>query len=110
LVSSKIVHLLNESRGSRLEAIVSRMELLRKDLPETEKLRILAVSATAPNFLDVAQWLHVPRESAFHFGDEFRPVPLTVRVIGYPPSKNEFIFDRNLNYKLFGKHKIFKFF
>jgi ATP-dependent DNA helicase HFM1/MER3 len=34
------------------------------------------------------------------FGEEFRPVKLEVKVLGFPSSKNDFLFDRNLNYKL----------
>lgn len=29
-------------------------------------------------------------------GPEFRPVPLTTHVVGYPPAKSDFFFDRDL--------------
>jgi ATP-dependent DNA helicase HFM1/MER3 len=106
IFSTAAVHLLNESRGARLEAIVSRMEAVNSHESKSARAlpcRIVAVSATVPNLDDVAQWLKVPPQGRCHFSDECRPVPLEIRVLGYPPAKNDFIFDRNLNYKLLGR-------
>lgn len=45
------VHLLNESRGSTLEVVVSRMKL------RGSAVRFIVVSATVPNVIDVADWI-----------------------------------------------------
>lgn len=56
------VHILNEeSRGPTLEAVVSRMKMLKQqqcsDNKSLPSLRFIAVSATLPNVEDLAQWL-----------------------------------------------------
>lgn len=48
---SKQVHILNESRGSTLEVVTSRMKLRQPSV------RFLLVSATVPNIHDVALWI-----------------------------------------------------
>lgn len=45
------VHILNESRGSTLEVVTSRMKF-RGSL-----IRFILVSATVPNIQDVAAWI-----------------------------------------------------
>lgn len=45
------VHILNESRGSTLEVVISRMKARGKSV------RFLLVSATVPNIGDVAAWI-----------------------------------------------------
>lgn len=40
-------------------------------------IRIVGLSATLPNYLDVAQFLRVnPKKGLFYFDSRFRPVPL----------------------------------
>lgn len=46
-------------------------------------IRILGLSATLPNYLDVATFLHVnPYIGLFYFDSRFRPVPLGQTFIG----------------------------
>ena len=45
------VHILNESRGSTLEVVISRMKL------RGSGVRFVLVSATVPNIDDVAAWI-----------------------------------------------------
>jgi ATP-dependent DNA helicase HFM1/MER3 len=45
------VHILNESRGSTLEVVISRMKLRGSDV------RFVLVSATVPNIEDIASWI-----------------------------------------------------
>eukprot|EP00889_Picochlorum_renovo_P000158 jgi/Picre1/27188/NNA_000157.t1 len=72
------IHLLSDSRGSCLEAgVVSRLKMAQQNI-------------------DVAEWLCVPEEAIFKFGNEMRPVPLQIVVKGYQSSKNDFLFDRYL--------------
>lgn len=46
-------------------------------------IRIVGLSATLPNYLDVAHFLRVnPYEGLFFFDGRFRPVPLSQSFIG----------------------------
>ncbi|RAO68915.1 uncharacterized protein BHQ10_004927 [Talaromyces amestolkiae] len=89
------VHVLNETRGAALEAVVSRMKSVGSNV------RFIALSATIPNSEDIATWLgkndtlqHLPAHKE-HFGEEFRPTKLQKFVYGYPCTGNDFAFDRN---------------
>lgn len=69
------VHLLHDSRGPVLEAIVSRT--IKQIEETTEHVRIVGLSATLPNYEDVAALLRVdPSEGLFYFDNTHRPVPL----------------------------------
>eukprot|EP01053_Blabericola_migrator_P000612 Blabericola_migrator_1__611@NODE_114_length_13851_cov_137_870429_g102_i0_p1_GENE_NODE_114_length_13851_cov_137_870429_g102_i0NODE_114_length_13851_cov_137_870429_g102_i0_p1_ORF_typecomplete_len2172_score419_16Sec63/PF02889_16/1_8e58Sec63/PF02889_16/2_6e55DEAD/PF00270_29/3_5e26DEAD/PF00270_29/1_9e03DEAD/PF00270_29/3_7e24Helicase_C/PF00271_31/5_8e13Helicase_C/PF00271_31/7_6e03Helicase_C/PF00271_31/1e14ResIII/PF04851_15/1e12ResIII/PF04851_15/2_3e12AAA_19/PF13245_6/1_2e05AAA_19/PF13245_6/0_00062AAA_ len=74
------VHLLGESRGPVLEAILAR-SFTYMDAMQTRH-RIVALSATLPNWRDVATFLAVPEKNIFMFDDRFRPIPLQQTVIG----------------------------
>lgn len=87
------VHILKENRGATLEAVVSRMKSVGSDI------RFVALSATVPNFADVAVWLgrnqsnqHLPAQCE-KFGEEFRPVQLQKFVYGLTFRGNDFAFD-----------------
>ncbi|KAK8237719.1 nucleotide-sugar transporter-domain-containing protein, partial [Phyllosticta capitalensis] len=94
------VHMLKEDRGATLEVVVSRMKSIGSEV------RFLAVSATVPNFSDIATWLgRNPQNqdqpaAKERFGEEFRPVRLQKHVVGYSNASNEFGFDGFLNTKL----------
>ncbi|KAF2643541.1 P-loop containing nucleoside triphosphate hydrolase protein [Massarina eburnea CBS 473.64] len=91
------VHLLKEDRGATLEAVVSRMKSIGTDV------RFVALSATIPNFDDVATWLGrnpaEPYISAMKekFGEEFRPVKLRKHVCGYASNANDFAFEKTID-------------
>ncbi|KAB8273394.1 Sec63 Brl domain-containing protein [Aspergillus minisclerotigenes] len=94
------VHILKESRGATLEAVVSRMKSIGSNV------RFVALSATIPNSEDIATWLgkdatnqHVPAHRE-HFGEEFRPVRLQRFVYGYQFQGNDFAFDKMCSSKL----------
>ncbi|XP_069462625.1 activating signal cointegrator 1 complex subunit 3 [Ambystoma mexicanum] len=75
------VHLLHEDRGPVLESLVART--LRQVESTQSMIRILGLSATLPNYLDVASFLHVnPFIGLFYFDGRFRPVPLGQTFIG----------------------------
>lgn len=81
------VHLLNGSRGPVIEALVART--LRQVVSSQSMIRIVALSATLPGYLDVASFLKVsPRTGLFFFDNRFRSVPLTTSFIGIK-KKNE---------------------
>ncbi|KAF9248594.1 hypothetical protein DTO013E5_6376 [Penicillium roqueforti] len=94
------VHILKETRGATLEAVVSRMKNIGSNV------RFVALSATVPNSEDIATWLgkdatnqHVPAHRE-HFGEEFRPVILKKVVYGYASNSNDFAFDKVCGSKL----------
>ncbi|KAF8163444.1 P-loop containing nucleoside triphosphate hydrolase protein [Crassisporium funariophilum] len=98
------VHILNESRGSTLEVVTSRMKLRGSDV------RFILVSATVPNIDDIASWIGIgggfgksEPAKVFEFGDEYRPCRLTRHVVPVPRRNgtNDFQFAKVLDYKLF---------
>mmetsp|Transcript_43502 Transcript_43502/g.105453 ORF Transcript_43502/g.105453 Transcript_43502/m.105453 type:complete len:1281 (+) Transcript_43502:835-4677(+) len=111
------VHIIgDESRGWCLESIITRMksihraaaklscssdEIAKSSYPDTNQdalqsaFRIVAVSATLPNILEVADALDAPE--AFSFDDSYRPVPLRKIVQGMGKVyKNEWKFYNSL--------------
>ncbi|KAG8920164.1 hypothetical protein FRC01_000892 [Tulasnella sp. 417] len=75
------VHLLNEERGAVIETIVART--LRQVESTQSVIRIVGLSATLPNYIDVADFLHVNRYTGlFYFDQSFRPVPLEQHFLG----------------------------
>ncbi len=81
------VHLLHDSRGSVIESIISRT--IRRIETTFEKVRIVALSATLPNYEDVATFLKVdPKVGLFYFDSTFRPIPLEQKYIGISEKKS----------------------
>ncbi|CAM9497637.1 unnamed protein product, partial [Discosporangium mesarthrocarpum] len=100
LVLTDEVHTIGEERGATLEIILTRMkavsrsnEVVSKGLPAS-RMRFLALSATLPNAIDIGDFIGA---EVFRFGEDFRPVPLKVNVLGYPSGSNPYLFDRGLN-------------
>ncbi|CAK7269185.1 Putative steryl acetyl hydrolase mug81 [Sporothrix epigloea] len=75
------VHMLHDERGAVLESLVARTE---RQVESTQSLiRIVGLSATLPNYIDVADFLKVNRYAGlFYFDASFRPVPLQQHFIG----------------------------
>ncbi|KAI0117220.1 Sec63-domain-containing protein [Daldinia grandis] len=75
------VHMLHDERGAVLESLVARTE---RQVESTQSLiRIVGLSATLPNYVDVADFLKVNRYAGlFYFDGSFRPVPLEQHFIG----------------------------
>ncbi|WFD23700.1 RNA helicase [Malassezia equina] len=75
------VHLLHEERGAVIETIVARTQRLVESTQSM--IRIVGLSATLPNYVDVADFLGVNRyRGMFYFGPSFRPVPLEQHFVG----------------------------
>ncbi|QPG74274.1 hypothetical protein FOA43_001599 [Brettanomyces nanus] len=75
------VHLLQEDRGSVIETLVART--LRQVESTQSMIRIVGLSATLPNYVDVADFLGVNRNvGMFYFDQSFRPVPLEQQLLG----------------------------
>lgn len=80
------IHLLHDDRGPVLESIVSRT--IRRTEQTGEPVRIVGLSATLPNYKDVASFLRVdPEKGMFHFDGSFRPCPLRQEFIGVTERK-----------------------
>ena len=75
------VHMLHDERGAVIESLVARTE---RQVESTQSLiRVVGLSATLPNYVDVADFLKVNRMTGlFYFDASFRPVPLEQHFIG----------------------------
>lgn len=75
------VHLLQDDRGPVLETLVART--LRAVELSQRPVRIVGLSATLPNYVDVAVFLRVNLQAGlFYFDEGFRPVPLSQTLVG----------------------------
>ena len=80
------IHLLHDDRGPVLESIVSRT--IRKTEQTGEPVRLVGLSATLPNYRDVASFLRVDmNKGLFHFDGSFRPCPLRQEFVGVTDRK-----------------------
>ncbi|KAL8756676.1 MAG: hypothetical protein Q9199_002760 [Rusavskia elegans] len=80
------IHLLHDDRGPVLESIVSRT--IRKIEQTGNPVRLVGLSATLPNYRDVASFLRVdPVHGLFHFDGSYRPCPLRQEFIGVTDKK-----------------------
>jgi pre-mRNA-splicing helicase BRR2 len=80
------IHLLHDDRGPVLESIVSRT--IRKTEQTGEPVRIVGLSATLPNYRDVASFLRVDvNQGLFHFDGSYRPCPLRQEFVGVTDRK-----------------------
>ena len=108
------VHLLHDHRGPVLESIVART--IRQVESSQEMTRIVGLSATLPNYEDVATFLRVePGKGLFYFDNSYRPVPLQQQYIGITEKKaikrfqlmNEIVYEKALDQA--GKNQIIVF-
>ncbi|QIW95898.1 hypothetical protein AMS68_001416 [Peltaster fructicola] len=80
------IHLLHDDRGPVLESIVART--IRHTEQTGDPVRLVGLSATLPNYRDVATFLRVdPQKGLFHFDSTFRPCPLKQEFVGVTDKK-----------------------
>lgn len=80
------IHLLHDDRGPVVESLVART--IRQIESTQEPVRLVGLSATLPNYEDVACFLRViPEKGLFFFDNSFRPVPLQQQYIGITEKK-----------------------
>ncbi|EFN58670.1 hypothetical protein CHLNCDRAFT_140958 [Chlorella variabilis] len=108
------IHLLHDDRGAVLESIVART--VRQIETTQEMVRLVGLSATLPNFEDVASFLRVKAEKGlFYFDNSFRPCPLAQQYIGVTVKKplqrfqlmNEICYNKVM--EAAGKHQVLIF-
>lgn len=108
------IHLLHDERGPVLEALVART--IRNIEMTQEDVRLVGLSATLPNYEDVATFLRVnPAKGLFFFDNSFRPVPLEQQYIGITEKKaikrfqlmNEILYEKVIDNA--GKNQILIF-
>ncbi|KAJ8086483.1 putative steryl acetyl hydrolase mug81 [Marasmius tenuissimus] len=96
------VHLLNEERGAVIETIVART--LRQAETTQSVIRIVGLSATLPNYVDVSDFLSVSRQKGlFYFDSSFRPVPLEQHFLGIKGKAGTALSKKNLDHVTYEK-------
>lgn len=108
------IHLLHDERGPVLEALVART--IRMIESTQEDVRLVGLSATLPNYQDVAAFLRVqPDSGLFYFDNSFRPVSLEQQYIGVTEKKatkrcqimNEIVYEKTMEHA--GKNQVLIF-
>ncbi|XP_030963282.1 DExH-box ATP-dependent RNA helicase DExH12-like [Quercus lobata] len=109
------IHLLHDNRGPVLESVVART--VRQIETTNEHIRLVGLSATLPNYEDVALFLRVDTKKGglFHFDNSYRPVPLSQQYIGITVKKplqrfqlmNDVCYEKVM--AVAGKHQILIF-
>ncbi|KAI0918176.1 DEIH-box ATPase [Taiwanofungus camphoratus] len=80
------IHLLHDERGPVLESIIART--IRRMEQTSEYVRLVGLSATLPNYQDVATFLRVdPSKGIFYFDASYRPCVLQQQFIGVTEKK-----------------------
>jgi pre-mRNA-splicing helicase BRR2 len=80
------IHLLHDERGPVIEALVART--VRRMEQTGEHVRLVGLSATLPNYEDVAAFLRVDRNKGLFFFDaSYRPVGLQQQFVGVTEKK-----------------------
>ena len=80
------IHLLHDERGPVLECLVVRTVRMQEETQAS--VRLVALSATLPNYTDVARFLRVNLETGvFFFSNSYRPCPLSQQFIGITEQK-----------------------
>lgn len=108
------IHLLHDERGPVLESLVART--IRTIETTQEDVRLIGLSATLPNFQDVATFLRVkPETGLFYFDNSFRPVSLEQQYIGVTEKKamkrfqvmNEIVYEKTMEHA--GRNQVLVF-
>jgi len=99
------IHLLHDDRGPVLEAIIART--IRQIESTQEPVRLVGLSATLPNYQDVATFMRVNLDKGlFFFDNSYRPVPLEQQYIGVTEKKaikrfqvmNEVVYEKTMEH------------
>uniref|UniRef100_A0A336M1D6 U5 small nuclear ribonucleoprotein 200 kDa helicase n=1 Tax=Culicoides sonorensis TaxID=179676 RepID=A0A336M1D6_CULSO len=107
------IHLLHDERGPVLEALVART--IRNIETTQEDVRMVGLSATLPNYQDVATFMRVKQSGLFYFDNSFRPVALEQQYIGVTEKKalkrfqvmNEIVYEKIMEHA--GRNQVLVF-
>ncbi|KNZ72229.1 U5 small nuclear ribonucleoprotein 200 kDa helicase [Termitomyces sp. J132] len=108
------IHLLHDERGPVLEGVIART--VRRMEQTGEYVRLVGLSATLPNYQDVAAFLRVDEtKGLFYFDASYRPCGLQQQIIGITEKKaikryqlmNEICYEKVLDQA--GKNQTFVF-
>ncbi|KAK7334959.1 hypothetical protein VNO80_26728 [Phaseolus coccineus] len=108
------IHLLHDNRGPVLESIVART--VRQIETTKDYIRLVGLSATLPNYEDVALFLRVDlKKGLFYFDNSYRPVPLSQQYVGITVKKplqrfqlmNDICYEKVM--AVAGKHQVLIF-
>ena len=81
------IHLLHDTRGAVIESIIART-IMNSEHNKENEVRLVALSATLPNYNDIADFCHVNKKKGlFYFDTSFRPIPLSQIYIGITEKK-----------------------
>lgn len=98
------VHMLHDERGAVIESLVARTQ--RQVEATQSMIRIVGLSATLPNYVDVGEFLKVnPYAGLFYFDASFRPVPLAQHFIGVKGKPGSRTSNENLDKACYEKVK-----
>uniref|UniRef100_A0A4W4GY63 U5 small nuclear ribonucleoprotein 200 kDa helicase n=1 Tax=Electrophorus electricus TaxID=8005 RepID=A0A4W4GY63_ELEEL len=109
------IHLLHDDRGPVLESLIART--IRNVELTQEDVRLIGLSATLPNYEDVATCLRVdPAKGLFYFDNSFRPVPLEQTYVGITEKKaikrfqimNEIVYEKIMEHA--GKNQVTEYY
>lgn len=98
------IHLLHDDRGPVLESIIART--IRQVESTQEPVRLVGLSATLPNYEDVATFMRVNIDKGlFFFDNSYRPVPLEQQYVGVTEKKaikrfqvmNEVVYEKTMD-------------
>ncbi|KAJ8563275.1 hypothetical protein K7X08_031727 [Anisodus acutangulus] len=101
-------------KGPVLESIIART--IRQIETRKEHIQLVGLSATLPNFEDVAEFLRVDlNKGLFHFDNSYRPVPLAQQYVGIAVKKplqrfqlmNDVCYEKVIS--VAGKHQVLIF-
>ncbi|VDP05372.1 unnamed protein product [Soboliphyme baturini] len=107
------IHLLHDDRGPVLEALIART--LRQSEQLQDPVRLIGLSATLPNYEDVATFLRVDKKNLFYFDNSYRPVLLEQEYVGVTEKKamkrfqlmNEVVYEKVMEHA--GKNQVLVF-
>ncbi|AFN83179.1 pre-mRNA splicing helicase [Encephalitozoon romaleae SJ-2008] len=76
------IHIVGDTRGGAIEAIVARMSM-------GGGCRIVGLSATLPNYMDIGRFIRCDDSDIFHFGPEFRKSAIDYEIINVGMKERE---------------------
>ena len=105
------IHIINEDRGRVLECIIARAK--DASFKMQKKTRYVGLSATMPNYQDIADFIEVPPKGLFFFDSSYRATPLTMKFLAttirtnnyfeQKKTENEITYDKIIEFLNKGK-------